>query len=126
MTAETRLTHLGLVETAKGIASGAFSSEEVARACIQRIEAAQPHLDLGVFRDLSSKTIVLGIVDLSTNEIESVATLAERIRRALPFIAAERLIAAPDCGMKYLTRASAFGKLSAMVSAAEVVRAEVS
>jgi 5-methyltetrahydropteroyltriglutamate--homocysteine methyltransferase len=90
------------------------------------IEAAQPHLDLGVFRDLSSKTIVLGIVDLSTNEIESVATLAERIRRALPFIAAERLIASPDCGMKYLTRASAFGKLNAMVSAAEAVRAEVS
>ena len=89
------------------------------------VEAAQPHLDLGVFSDLSAKTIVLGIVDLSTNEIESPKKLAARLRRALPHIAPERLIAAPDCGMKYLTRAAAFGKLQAMVEAANIVRREV-
>ena len=89
------------------------------------VEAAQPHLDLGVFSDLSAKKIVLGIVDLSTNEIESPKELAARLRRALPHIAPERLIAAPDCGMKYLTRAAAFGKLQAMVEAANIVRREV-
>jgi 5-methyltetrahydropteroyltriglutamate--homocysteine methyltransferase len=90
------------------------------------VEAAQPHLDLGVFSDLSAKTIVLGIVDLSSNEIETPAVLADRIRRALPYVAPERLIAAPDCGMKYLTRDAAFGKLQAMVAAAAIVRREIS
>jgi 5-methyltetrahydropteroyltriglutamate--homocysteine methyltransferase len=90
------------------------------------VEAAQPHLDLGVFSDLSTKTIVLGIVDLSSNEIETPAVLADRIRRALPYIPPERLIAAPDCGMKYLSRDAAFGKLLAMVEAATIVRSEVS
>jgi 5-methyltetrahydropteroyltriglutamate--homocysteine methyltransferase len=89
------------------------------------IEAAQPHLDLGVFSDLSNKAIVLGIVDLSTNEVESIDTLADRIRRALPFIEPDRLIPAPDCGMKYLSREAAFGKLTAMVAAAEKVRLEI-
>ena len=89
------------------------------------IEAAQPHLDLGVLADLSAKTIVLGVIDLSTNEIETPATLADRIRPALQFVAPERLVAAPDCGMKYLTRAAAFGKLQALVTAAEIVRSEV-
>ena len=90
------------------------------------IEAAQPHLDLGVFSELSNKAIVLGIVDLSTNDIESIDTLADRIRRALPYIEADRLIPAPDCGMKYLTREAAFGKLTALVAAAEKVRREIS
>ena len=90
------------------------------------IEAAQPHLDLGVFSSLSAKTIVFGIVDLSNNEIESPAVLAGRIRRALPFVSPERLVAAPDCGMKYLTREAAFGKLRSMVEAAAIVRREVS
>ncbi|MGH8597103.1 MAG: 5-methyltetrahydropteroyltriglutamate--homocysteine methyltransferase [Gammaproteobacteria bacterium] len=86
------------------------------------IEAAQPHLDLGVLKELAPKTIVLGVIDLATNDIETVATLAARIERALPYVAPERLIAAPDCGMKYLTREAAFGKLQAMVQATEVVR----
>lgn len=86
------------------------------------IEAAQPHLDLGVLKDLSSKTIVLGVVDLSTNEVESVGTLVTRIERALPYVAPERLIVAPDCGMKYLSREAAFGKLCALVQAAERLR----
>ncbi len=88
------------------------------------IEAAQPHLDLGVLRDLSQKTIVLGVIDLSTNEVESVPTLVDRIRRALPFVSADQLMPAPDCGLKYLTRESAFGKLKALVDAARIVRAE--
>jgi 5-methyltetrahydropteroyltriglutamate--homocysteine methyltransferase len=87
------------------------------------IEAAQPHLDLGVLRELSNKTIVLGVVDLSNNEVESVETLIARSRRALPFVAPERLILAPDCGMKYLSRAAAFGKLSALAAAAARLRA---
>ncbi|MSQ21651.1 MAG: 5-methyltetrahydropteroyltriglutamate--homocysteine methyltransferase [Betaproteobacteria bacterium] len=90
------------------------------------IEAAQPHLDLGVLLQLSAKTIVLGVVDLSTNEIESAALLAERMRRALPYVAPERLMPAPDCGMKYLTRAAAFGKLQALAEGAALVRRELS
>lgn len=89
------------------------------------IEAAQPGLDLGVLADLSEKSVVLGVVDLSSNDIETADVLAERIRRALPFVAPERLIAAPDCGMKYLSRAAAFGKLCAMVEAADIVRREI-
>ncbi len=90
------------------------------------IEAAQPHLDLGVLKDLSNKTVVLGVLDLSSNEVESVATLVERIRRALPYVAAERLIPAPDCGMKYMSRAAAFGKLQALATAAATLRQEFS
>ena len=90
------------------------------------IEAAQPHLDLGVLRDLATKTIVLGVLDLSNNEVESVATLVERMRRALPFVAAERLMPAPDCGMKYLSREAAYGKLHALVEAAASLRKEFS
>ena len=88
------------------------------------IEAAQPHLDLGVLKDLSNKTIVLGVIDLSNNEVESVATLAARIRRALPFVAAERLMPAPDCGMKYLSSEAAWGKLRALVDASTILRDE--
>jgi 5-methyltetrahydropteroyltriglutamate--homocysteine methyltransferase len=86
------------------------------------IEAAQPHLDLGVLKDLSSKTIVLGVLDLATNDVETVEEIEARIRRALPFVTPERLMAAPDCGMKYLSRASAKAKLKAMVKAAKRVR----
>ena len=80
---------------------------------------------LAVLEDLSNKAIVLGVIDLSTNEVESAATLAERIRCALPHVAPERLVAAPDCGMKYLTRDAAFGKLKALVEAAAQVRREL-
>ena len=89
------------------------------------IEAAQPHLDLAVLGGLPNKTIVLGVIDLSNNEVESAETLAARIRRALPHVAPERLVAAPDCGMKYLTREAAFGKLKAMVEGAAQVRREL-
>lgn len=90
------------------------------------VEAAQPHLDLGVFKNMSNKTIMLGVVDLSNNDVESPEILAERIRRGLPFVEASRLMPSPDCGLKYLTRDAAFGKLCSLVKAAQIVRSELS
>ena len=89
------------------------------------VETAQPSLDCSQLRDLDSKTILLGVLDLSTSEVETADTVAERIRRALPYVSPERLIIAPDCGLKYLTRDVAFGKLKAMVDGAGLVRAEL-
>jgi len=89
------------------------------------IEAAQPRLDLGVLRDLSSKKIMLGVLDLGNPEIETAAVVADRIRNGLKYVAAERLIPAPDCGMKYMPRHVAFGKLKAMCDAAAMVRREI-
>ena len=89
------------------------------------VEAAQPKLDLGILRDLSSKKILLGVIDLGDAAVEPVDVIADRIRHGLTFIPAERLIAAPDCGMKYLPRDVAFGKLKAMCAAAATVRREL-
>jgi len=89
------------------------------------IEAAQPRLDLAVLKQLPSKTIILGVIDLSDMNVETPAVVAERIRRALPYVTPERLIIAPDCGMKYLPRDVAFGKMKAMVAGAAMVRAEL-
>ena len=74
---------------------------------------------------LPGKQIVLGVLDLSKNEVETSEIVAARIRRALPFVDAERLIVAPDCGMKYLPRDVAFGKMKAMVEGAHIVRSEL-
>ena len=90
------------------------------------IEAAQPRLDLGVLNDLSSKKILLGVIDLGNPEIETVSVIADRIRHGLEYVSADRLIPAPDCGMKYLPRHIAFGKLKAMSGAATIVRREIS
>lgn len=90
------------------------------------IEAAQPKLDLGVLKDLSGKTIMLGVLDLGDPGIESVDTVAGRIRNGLKYVVANRLVPAPDCGMKYMPRATAFGKLKAMADAAAIVRKEIS
>jgi 5-methyltetrahydropteroyltriglutamate--homocysteine methyltransferase len=90
------------------------------------IEAAQPKLDLGVLKDLSSKKIMLGVLDLGNPEIETVAVVADRIRNGLKHVPAERLVVAPDCGMKYMPRHVAFGKLKAMSEAAATVRKEIS
>jgi len=90
------------------------------------IEAAQPKLDLGVLKDLSGKKIMLGVLDLGDPKIESVDTVADRIRSGLKYVAADRLVPAPDCGMKYMPRATAFGKLKAMADAAARVRKEIS
>ena len=89
------------------------------------IEAAQPKLDLGVLRDLSGKTIMLGVLDLGDPGVESAETVAGRIRAGLKYVDATKLVIAPDCGMKYLPRATAFGKLKAMAEGAAIVRREL-
>jgi 5-methyltetrahydropteroyltriglutamate--homocysteine methyltransferase len=89
------------------------------------IETAQSNLDTSVLEELRGKTIILGVIDLSTNEVESAETVAARIRRALPHVDADKVIIAPDCGMKYLPRSVAFGKMQAMAAGAAIVRAEV-
>lgn len=89
------------------------------------LEAAQPRLDLGVLRELSQKTILLGVLDLGDRAIETADQVASRLREGLKYVAPERLVAAPDCGMKYLPRAVAAGKLRALVQGASIVRGEV-
>jgi 5-methyltetrahydropteroyltriglutamate--homocysteine methyltransferase len=89
------------------------------------IEAAQPRLDLSVLERLDGKTIVLGVVDLSTEQVERPELVADRIRAALRHLPPERLVVAPDCGMKYLSRDPARGKLRALVEGARIVREEI-
>jgi 5-methyltetrahydropteroyltriglutamate--homocysteine methyltransferase len=89
------------------------------------IEAAQPRLDLSIMRQLPSKTIILGVIDLADPNIETPHVVADRIRAALGFVSPERIVVAPDCGMKYLARDAAFGKLRAMAEGAALVRAEL-
>jgi 5-methyltetrahydropteroyltriglutamate--homocysteine methyltransferase len=88
------------------------------------IEAAQPRLDLAVLRQLPSKTIILGVIDLSDMDVEMPQLVAARIRRALHYVPANRVVVAPDCGMKYLPRAVAFAKMKAMAEGAALVRRE--
>jgi 5-methyltetrahydropteroyltriglutamate--homocysteine methyltransferase len=90
------------------------------------IEAAQPKLDLGVLHDLSPKKILLGVLDLGDIKVETPKKVADRIRKGLKHLPAERLIPAPDCGMKYLPREVALGKLKALSEGAAIVRAEIS
>ena len=85
------------------------------------IEAAQPRLDLGVLQEFSTKTIVLGVLDLSDMGIEAPENIAARLREALRYIPPERLMVAPDCGMKYRPRAVAYRKLRAMTLGAAIV-----
>jgi 5-methyltetrahydropteroyltriglutamate--homocysteine methyltransferase len=89
------------------------------------IETAQSELDCSVLERLRGKTIILGVLDLSTHEVESPELVAKRIRRALPYVDVERVIVAPDCGLKYLPRDVAFGKMKAMVDGAKLVRREL-
>ena len=89
------------------------------------IEAAQPRLDLGVLQELAGKTILLGVLDLGSPAVETAEEVAGRIRAGLRFVPAEKLLPAPDCGMKYLPRERAFGKLKAMVDGAATVRREL-
>jgi 5-methyltetrahydropteroyltriglutamate--homocysteine methyltransferase len=98
------------------------------RDCVVRqisIEAAQPRLDLSVLRQFAQKTIIVGVLNLGDMEVETPETVARSIRSALQYVEPERLILAPDCGMKYLPRAVAFGKLSALVEGARMVRQEL-
>ncbi len=89
------------------------------------IEAAQPRIDLGILSQLADKTVILGVIDLSDPEVEPAATVAQRITAALAYVPAEQMIVAPDCGMKYLPRSTAFGKLKALVDGAALVRREL-
>jgi 5-methyltetrahydropteroyltriglutamate--homocysteine methyltransferase len=89
------------------------------------IETAQSNLDTSVLASLPGKTVILGVLDLSDPDVESAEVVAGRIRRALPYVSADRLVVAPDCGLKYLPRESAFGKMQAMVQGAALVRSEL-
>jgi 5-methyltetrahydropteroyltriglutamate--homocysteine methyltransferase len=88
------------------------------------IETAQSNLDCSVLTALDGKTIILGVLDLNDLMVESPETVTARVRRALPYVPADRLVLAPDCGMKYLPRDVAFGKLTALTAAAARLRAE--
>ena len=90
------------------------------------IETAQSNLDCSILADLKGKKIMLGVLDLSNSQIETPEQVAERIRRALAFVEPQNIIVAPDCGMKYLPREVAFGKLQAMVRGADIMRQEIS
>ena len=89
------------------------------------IETAQSKLDCAVLRELPGKQILLGTIDLSDMNVESPETVAARIRRALPYTAPENILVSTDCGMKYLPRDVADGKLRALVAGAKIVRAEI-
>jgi 5-methyltetrahydropteroyltriglutamate--homocysteine methyltransferase len=89
------------------------------------IETAQSKLDCSVLEKLPGKTILLGVLDLSDMTVETPVQVATRIRRALPHVRAEQIIVAPDCGLKYLPRDVAFGKMQAMVAGAAIVRREI-
>ena len=88
------------------------------------IEAAQPRLDLAVLKPIG-KTIMVGVIDLGSPKVETPQEVADRIRAALKHVPAERLVLAPDCGMKYLTREAAFGKLKSLAEGAAIVRKEL-
>jgi 5-methyltetrahydropteroyltriglutamate--homocysteine methyltransferase len=89
------------------------------------IETAQSGLDCSVLSSLDGKTIILGVLDLNDPAVETPAQVVARARKALDYVPAERLVLAPDCGMKYLPRDVAFGKLAAMTEAARLLRAEI-
>ncbi|TMC52294.1 MAG: 5-methyltetrahydropteroyltriglutamate--homocysteine methyltransferase [Chloroflexi bacterium] len=102
--------------------------EQLADTTAQQIsiESAQQNVDLGVLKSLRGKVLIVGMIDLSDeSSVEDVETVAGRIKNALRFVDAERLVLAPDCGMKYLPREKAFGKLSVLAKAAERVRAGI-
>jgi len=100
---------------------------ELAQSDVKQIsiETAQSDLDCAILESLPGKTIILGVLDLSTHDVETPETVAARIRKALPHVAAERIVVAPDCGLKYLPRDVAFGKMKAMAEGARTVREEL-
>jgi 5-methyltetrahydropteroyltriglutamate--homocysteine methyltransferase len=104
-----------------------FLPELSSCSCAQvSIETAQSGLDCAVLGGLPRKKIILGVIDLADHTIEPPEVVANRIRRALPHVEAANLLIAPDCGMKYLPREVAFGKLKSMVAGAQMVRAQLS
>jgi 5-methyltetrahydropteroyltriglutamate--homocysteine methyltransferase len=125
----TTAIHLcfGYAAMVKDRPSGYSFLPELAECSVKQIsvETAQSSLDCSVLSSLPGKTIILGVLDLSTHEIETPEIVARRIRRALPFVTPDRLILAPDCGLKYLPRNVAFAKMKAMVEGAELVRSKL-
>jgi 5-methyltetrahydropteroyltriglutamate--homocysteine methyltransferase len=125
----TVVIHLcfGYAALVQGKPSGYSFLPELERCKAQQIsiEAAQPRLDLKVLTALRTKTIILGVIDLADMTVETPHIVADRIRRALAHVSAERLIVAPDCGMKYLPRDVAFAKMKAMAEGAALVRREI-
>jgi 5-methyltetrahydropteroyltriglutamate--homocysteine methyltransferase len=117
----------GYAYAVKNKPSGYSFLPELDRCCAAQIsiEAAQPKLDPAVLENLPSKSILLGTLDLGDSAVESAETVAGRIRAALEHVPPERLIIAPDCGMKYLARETALGKLKAMVAGAAILRREI-
>lgn len=103
-----------------------FLSELAECSCRQiSVETAQSNLDCAILAKLKPKKIILGVIDLSSTTIETPQQVAARIQRALPYVPAQDVIVAPDCGMKYLPREVAFGKLQAMVAGAQLARAQI-
>jgi 5-methyltetrahydropteroyltriglutamate--homocysteine methyltransferase len=97
---------------------------ELAQSSVKQvsIETGQSKLDCSILKSLPDKTIILGVLDLSTHEVETPEIVAERIERALPFVDSKRIVVAPDCGLKYLPRPVAFGKMKAMAEGAKIMR----
>lgn len=103
-----------------------FLPEMAACSCdAVSIETAQSQLDCSVLAELPGKKIILGVINLGDHAVETADVVADRIRRALPYVPAEDLIVAPDCGMKYLPRESAIGKMRAMAEGARLLRQEL-
>jgi 5-methyltetrahydropteroyltriglutamate--homocysteine methyltransferase len=125
----TTVVHLcfGYAAAVKEKPSGYSFLEQLAGTTASQIsiEAAQPNLDLSIARALAPKSVMVGVIDLGTTAVETPPVVAGRIRAALKFIPAEKLVVAPDCGMKYLPREAAFGKLVSLVQGASIVRREL-
>ena len=117
----------GYAAVVKDKPSGYSFLAEFERSAVDQvsIEAAQPKLDVSILQQLSSKTIILGVLDLSDRTVETPDTVAGRIRKALPFAPADRIVVAPDCGLKYLPREVAFAKMRAMAEGTAIVRREL-
>ena len=117
----------GYAEMVRDKPAGYTFLSELADSTAQQIsiEAAQPNLDVGILANRSNKQVVLGVLDLSTPAVETAEQIAQRIREGLRFVSAERLVAAPDCGMKYLSREVASAKLSALADGAAIARREL-
>ena len=116
----------GYAAVVKDKPSGYSFLPEFERCAVDQvsIEAAQPSLDLSILQQLPSKTIILGVIDLADPHVETPPIVADRIRAALAFVPPQRIVVAPDCGMKYLARDVALGKVRALVEGAAMVRAE--
>jgi 5-methyltetrahydropteroyltriglutamate--homocysteine methyltransferase len=117
----------GYAYVVKDKPSGYSFLPELDRCCAAQIsiEAAQPRLDLAILAALPSKTMMVGVLDLGDLTVETPATVASRLTQALAHVPPERLVVAPDCGMKYLPRDVAFGKLVAMVEGTRQIRARL-